>query len=174
MHALTIESKLLKDDLCKDMVDRSNDYQSGFSRVMQYGGNPDLAAEVMEAAFSRMLKRQIREQYMRPMHDQLVIEHKPDLTVFEGYFIPILFTDEIQGGLGLGRRTLWKTLETEQEQLDHLMQILELVRKGAYAPPDFNQVEKAEAMSPWCLKSDVPYFVKPETFSLHELLSSYE
>ena len=156
------------------MVDRSKDYQPGFSRVMEYGGNPDEAAEVLEAAFARLLKRQIRERYLRPVHDRLVSKSKPDLTIFEGYFIPVLFTDEIQGGLGRGRRTLWKTLETEQEQLDHLMQLLELIRKGTYAAPHFNQVEKAEAMSPWCLKSNLPYFVKSETFSLHELLSSYD
>lgn len=103
---LTIESELVKADLSKDMEDRTKYYRSGMEDVMRSGGDYRLAAQMLEDGFSRMLKRQIRPQYLRPMQNQLVLQSRPHLTMAEGYFIPILFTDEIESGLGRDRRTL--------------------------------------------------------------------
>jgi hypothetical protein len=137
---LTIDSELLKDDLRGEMLGRAEEFKTGFADIMEFGGRPDVAATVIDAAYGRFLKRQISTQYLRPLHKVSMDKSNSELTIFEGRFIPLLLSDEIEGGRGCARRVYWKQLNTEQEQLDFLMSLLNLVRKGDYEEPDFTAI----------------------------------
>jgi hypothetical protein len=127
--------------------------------VVKFGNKPEDAAGAMNDIFCRFLKKQIRTVYLASLNTRLKEEPNPELTIFEGYLIPTLFTDDMHGGMGCARRIQWKRLNTEEDRIEYLMSLLKAIRHGEYPASDFNEADKDHISLFKKVHSEQPYFV---------------
>jgi len=138
---LTIQSEEFARSLTVYLTTRGKDYQSAFALVEQNleGQAQDLSAldalvplhSAIGAVITRSLnRREDRPGYLQMLHERL--EDGSILTQFEGKFIPMLFTGQIDDDKAEWRRDVWKDILNDDVRISFLRDILDTLRSDEH------------------------------------------